>query len=418
MSMMASHTHDEGIRADASLEGLAELKTITPGGVITAGNASQICDGASGVLIVSERALKEHGLTPIARIDHLTVTGGDPVIMLDEPIRATRRALERSGRSIADIDLYEVNEAFAPVPLAWVKEIGADPARLNVNGGAIALGHPLGASGAKLMATLVHALRARGNELRSPDNVRRRRHRQCDDRRSAPLSVRPNPKNAPPPPAAPPPKPPPPLPPPPPPGSLHPPSPFYENCSHRRRPGRTLFRDFDEVARRVARRASFRAQSARARRSAGAWCSATRRSKISPPTIPPSAQIIADEFAHWDDIEVHIRGETVRSSGHGFIGIGRKRLLAILGHAPASLGSSSTSSTSASPDLEHWRDYELVIGADGINSRFRDHYADSVRGRFRNPRQPLHLARHGQGVRRLHLRLRADRGGVDLGARL
>ena len=159
------HGRDEGIRADASLEGLAELKTIAPGGVITAGNASQICDGASGVLIVSERALKEHGLTPIARIDHLTVTGGDPVIMLDEPIRATRRALERSGRSIADIDLYEVNEAFAPVPLAWLKEIGADPARLNVNGGAIALGHPLGASGAKLMATLVHALRARGKRF-------------------------------------------------------------------------------------------------------------------------------------------------------------------------------------------------------------------------------------------------------------
>jgi len=159
------HARDEGIRADASLEGLAELKTIAPGGVITAGNASQICDGASGVLVVSERALKEHNLTPIARIDNLTVTAGDPVIMLDEPIRATRRALERSGRTVADLDLYEVNEAFAPVPLAWLKEIGADPARLNVNGGAIALGHPLGASGAKLMATLVHALRARGKRF-------------------------------------------------------------------------------------------------------------------------------------------------------------------------------------------------------------------------------------------------------------
>ena len=159
------HARDEGIRADASLNGLAELKTIVPDGVITAGNASQICDGASGVLVVSERALKEHGLTPIARIDHLTVTGGDPVIMLDEPIRATRRALERSGRSLADLDLYEVNEAFAPVPLAWLKEIHADPARLNVNGGAIALGHPLGASGTKLMATLVHALRSRGKRF-------------------------------------------------------------------------------------------------------------------------------------------------------------------------------------------------------------------------------------------------------------
>ena len=156
------HRADEGIRADASLEGLAQLKTIAPGGRVTAGNASQICDGASGVLIVTERALKTHGLTPLARIDHLTVTGGDPVIMLEEPIPATRRALDRSGRALADLDLYEVNEAFAPIPLAWLREIGADPARLNVNGGAIALGHPLGASGTKLMATLVHALRAKG----------------------------------------------------------------------------------------------------------------------------------------------------------------------------------------------------------------------------------------------------------------
>ena len=156
------HTRDEGIRFDASLEGLAALKTLKPDGVVTAGNASQICDGASGLLVVSEKALKEHGLKPIARVDNLTVTAGDPVIMLMEPIRATQRALERSGRSIADIDLYEVNEAFAPVPLAWLRELDADPERLNVNGGAIALGHPLGASGAKLMATLVHALHARG----------------------------------------------------------------------------------------------------------------------------------------------------------------------------------------------------------------------------------------------------------------
>jgi acetyl-CoA C-acetyltransferase len=156
------HTRDEGIRFDASLEGLAALKTLKPDGVVTAGNASQICDGASGLLVVSEKALKEHGLKPIARVDNLTVTAGDPVIMLMEPIRATQRALERSGRSIADIDLYEVNEAFAPVPLAWLRELRADPERLNVNGGAIALGHPLGASGAKLMATLVHALHARG----------------------------------------------------------------------------------------------------------------------------------------------------------------------------------------------------------------------------------------------------------------
>ena len=155
------HKIDEGIRFDASPEGLASLKTLKPDGVVTAGNASQICDGASGLLVVSEKALKDHGLKPLARVDHLTVTAGDPVIMLMEPIPATRRALERSGRSIGDIDLYEVNEAFAPVPLAWLREIGADPQRLNVNGGAIALGHPLGASGAKLMATLVHALHAR-----------------------------------------------------------------------------------------------------------------------------------------------------------------------------------------------------------------------------------------------------------------
>ena len=152
------HRSDEGIRYDASIDGLAGLKTLLADGVITAGNASQICDGAAAVLVASEAAVKAHGLTPLARIDQLTVTAGDPVIMLDEPIRATRIALEKSGRSIADIDLYEVNEAFAPVPLAWLQQSNADPARLNVHGGAIALGHPLGASGAKLMATLVHAL--------------------------------------------------------------------------------------------------------------------------------------------------------------------------------------------------------------------------------------------------------------------
>jgi acetyl-CoA C-acetyltransferase len=156
------HTRDEGIRADSTLESIASVKLLKEGGKITAANASQICDGASGVVVVSERALKAHNLTPLARIVNLTVTGGDPVIMLEEVIPATRRALQRSGMSIADIDLYEVNEAFAPVPLAWLREVGADPARLNVNGGAIALGHPLGASGTKLMTTLVHALRAQG----------------------------------------------------------------------------------------------------------------------------------------------------------------------------------------------------------------------------------------------------------------
>ncbi|HWI88046.1 MAG TPA: acetyl-CoA C-acetyltransferase [Sphingomicrobium sp.] len=159
------HRVDEGIRVDASLEALAGLKTLVPDGVITAGNASQICDGASAVLVASERAVKEHGLTPLARIENLTVTAGDPVIMLDEPIRATRVALERSGRSIGDIDLYEVNEAFASVPLAWLQQSNADPKKLNVHGGAIALGHPLGASGAKLMATLLHALHHQGKRF-------------------------------------------------------------------------------------------------------------------------------------------------------------------------------------------------------------------------------------------------------------
>jgi len=159
----ASHLHtvDEGIRYDATLESIGSVKLLAEDGVISAANASQICDGASGVLIVNERALKAHGLTPIARIHAMTVTAGDPVIMLEEPIPATRRALQRAGLMIGDIDLYEVNEAFAPAPLAWLQAIEADPDRLNVNGGAIALGHPLGASGAKLMATLVHALRAR-----------------------------------------------------------------------------------------------------------------------------------------------------------------------------------------------------------------------------------------------------------------
>ncbi len=159
------HRRDEGVRADATLESIGSVKLLREGGKISAANASQICDGASGVLVVSERALREHGLTPLARIHNLTVTAGDPVIMLEEPIPATRRALERAGMRLDEIDLYEVNEAFAPVPLAWLQALEADPARLNVNGGAIALGHPLGASGTKLMATLIHALRARGKRF-------------------------------------------------------------------------------------------------------------------------------------------------------------------------------------------------------------------------------------------------------------
>ena len=158
------HTVDEGIRFDATLDSIASVKLLSEQGTITAATSSQICDGSSAALIVSEKVLKEQGLTPLARIVNLTVTAGDPVIMLEEPLFATDRALARAGMVIGDIDLYEVNEAFAPVPLAWLKHTGADPERLNVNGGAIALGHPLGASGTKLMATLVHALRARGKK--------------------------------------------------------------------------------------------------------------------------------------------------------------------------------------------------------------------------------------------------------------
>jgi acetyl-CoA C-acetyltransferase len=158
------HKVDEGIRFDATLEGIAGVKPISETGVLSAANASQICDGASAVLIVSEQALKDHGLTPRARIHHVSVTAGDPVIMLEEPLFATERALKRAGMKIDDIDLYEVNEAFAPVPLAWMSYLGASHDRLNVHGGAIALGHPLGASGTKLMATLLNALEKRGGK--------------------------------------------------------------------------------------------------------------------------------------------------------------------------------------------------------------------------------------------------------------
>jgi acetyl-CoA C-acetyltransferase len=156
-----THDRDEGVRFDTSMEALGKLETLSPGGVITAGNASQMCDGSSALLIASERALKTHKLKPLARVVNMTVTAGDPVIMLEEPLYATPKALARAGLKLQDIDLFEVNEAFASVPLAWLKHLGADPAKLNVNGGGIALGHPLGATGAKLMATLVHALRIR-----------------------------------------------------------------------------------------------------------------------------------------------------------------------------------------------------------------------------------------------------------------
>ncbi len=158
------HTVDEGIRFDASLDGIKSVKLLQEGGAITAATSSQICDGASGVMVVNERGLKALGVEPLARIHHLSVIGHDPVIMLEAPIPATERALKKAGMKIEDIDLYEVNEAFAPVPIAWLRVLGADHGKLNVNGGAIALGHPLGGSGTKLMATLVHALRKRGGK--------------------------------------------------------------------------------------------------------------------------------------------------------------------------------------------------------------------------------------------------------------
>ena len=158
----AVHDRDEGIRPDSTLESIGAVKTVVEGGRVTAATSSQICDGAAGVMIVSQAALDKYGLTPLARVHHMSVLGGDPFIMLETPIEATRRALAKVGLTINDMDLYEVNEAFAPVPLAWMKELGADPAKLNVNGGAMALGHPMGASGAKLATTLIHALRKRG----------------------------------------------------------------------------------------------------------------------------------------------------------------------------------------------------------------------------------------------------------------
>jgi acetyl-CoA C-acetyltransferase len=153
---------DEGPRPDTTLEKMAGLKTLREGGRITAATSSQISDGSGALLVASERAVREHNLTPRARIVNLTLMGDDPVYMLTAPIPATRRALERSGLTIDDIDVIEINEAFASVPLAWLKEIGADPAKTNPNGGAIALGHPLGGTGAILMTKLLHELERTG----------------------------------------------------------------------------------------------------------------------------------------------------------------------------------------------------------------------------------------------------------------
>jgi acetyl-CoA C-acetyltransferase len=157
----------EGLEQDetprqTSLEKMATLEPLQPGGKLTAGVSSQTCDGSAAVLVVSERALKRYNLKPRARIHHMSVLGDDPIMMLTAPIPATRHALRKAGMKLSDIDLVEFNEAFASVVLAWLKEIGYPHAQTNVNGGAIALGHPLGATGAKLMCTLLNELERTG----------------------------------------------------------------------------------------------------------------------------------------------------------------------------------------------------------------------------------------------------------------
>jgi acetyl-CoA C-acetyltransferase len=159
---LAEFRHDEGPRRDTSPARMAGLKPLSPGSRLTAAVASQLSDGASAALLASEDFVRAHGIRPRARVHHLSVRAADPVWMLTGPIPATAHALRKAGLRIEDIDLFEVNEAFASVVLAWLEETGADPERVNVNGGAIALGHPIGASGTKLLATLLHELERRG----------------------------------------------------------------------------------------------------------------------------------------------------------------------------------------------------------------------------------------------------------------
>ena len=163
VSSLAGLERDETIRAQTTLEGLASLKTVQEGGVITAGVASQNCDGAAALLIAGEQAVKDHGLKPRARIHHISVRADDPVWMLTAPIPATQYALMKAGMTVNDIDLFECNEAFASVPMAWMKELGIPHEKVNVQGGAIALGHPLGGTGARLMTTLLGALERTGS---------------------------------------------------------------------------------------------------------------------------------------------------------------------------------------------------------------------------------------------------------------
>lgn len=159
---MAELERDETIRPQTNMEGLAGLRTVQEGGIITAGISSQNCDGAAALLVASERAVKEHGLKPRARVHHISVRADDPVWMLTAPIPATEHALKKAGMTVADIDLFECNEAFASVPMAWMKELGIPHEKVNIHGGGIALGHPLGATGARLMTTLLNALERTG----------------------------------------------------------------------------------------------------------------------------------------------------------------------------------------------------------------------------------------------------------------
>ncbi|GAA5129580.1 acetyl-CoA C-acetyltransferase [Haloechinothrix salitolerans] len=154
--------HDEGPRADTNLESMGALDPLAPGGRLTAATSSQISDASAALMIASEDAVRTHGFRPRARIHHMSVLGSDPVNLLIAPLPATQHALAKTGLTVDDIDLFEVNEAFASVVLAWLKEIGADPGKTNVNGGAISLGHPLGASGARIMITLLHELERTG----------------------------------------------------------------------------------------------------------------------------------------------------------------------------------------------------------------------------------------------------------------
>lgn len=159
---MAELDKDETIRPQTNMEGLAGLRTVQEGGIITAGISSQNCDGAAALLVASERAVKEHGLKPRARVHHISVRADDPVWMLTAPIPATEHALKKAGMTVNDIDLFECNEAFASVPMAWMKELGIPHEKVNIHGGGIALGHPLGATGARLMTTLLNALERTG----------------------------------------------------------------------------------------------------------------------------------------------------------------------------------------------------------------------------------------------------------------